>query len=62
MFIGFLTSVSSLMCVWVFLKDLFIYYLFYLFLAVLGLSCGMRDLLLQCVGFSLVVVYGFSLL
>ena len=43
-------------------------YLFILFLAVLGLSCGMqdlccgtRDLLLQCAGFSLVVACGFSL-
>ena len=31
------------------------YYLFYLFLAALGLSCGTRDLLLWHVGFSLVV-------
>ena len=56
-----------------FFKDLlFIYlliYLFYLFLAALGLSCGTRDLLLQhtgsllwCTGFSLVVARGFSLL
>ena len=46
----------------------FIYYLFYLFLAVLGLICGTWDLSLQragsslwCAGFSLVVVFGFSL-
>ena len=37
-------------------------YLFYLLLAVLGLSCGMQDLSLPCAGFSLVVVCGFSLL
>ena len=37
----------------------FFYYLFkYLFLAVSGLSCGMRDLSLRCVGFSLVEARG----
>ena len=37
-----------------FLKERFIY------LTVLGLSCGMQDLSLQCLGFSLVVAHGLS--
>ena len=37
-----------------FLKERFIY------LTVLGLSCAMQDLLLQCLGFSLVVAHGLS--
>ena len=46
---------------------IFIYFINYLFLAVSGLSCdtrdlrcSMRDLSLQCVGFSLVVARGLQ--
>ena len=33
-------------------KKFFLRFIYYLFLATLGLSCGMRDLLLQHAGFS----------
>ena len=39
---------------------LFIYFIF-IFLAALGLSCGMQDLMLWCAGFlSLVVAHGLQ--
>ena len=31
-----------------------------MYLTALGLSCGMQDLSLQCLGFSLVVAHGLS--
>ena len=40
--------------IYAFLKEMFIY------VTASGLSCGMQDLSLRCVGFSLVVVHGLS--
>ena len=40
---------------------LFCLFIFFIFLAASGLSCGMQDLLFQCAGLSLVVACRFSL-
>ena len=54
--------IEELSILFTFLSFFFLRFIYYLFLATSGLSCGTQDLLLRHVGFSLVVACGFSLL